>query len=109
MAGQISDTVRVTAQILPAGVRRREFGNTLYLSTADTVVRDPAYAQLIRTVRTYPDADALASGEPTSVTEAADIYFQQVPFPRNLLVATCLLYTSPSPRDRTRSRMPSSA
>ena len=26
-----------------------------------------------------------------------------------LLVNTCLLYTSPSPRDRTRSRMPSSA
>ena len=25
------------------------------------------------------------------------------------LVCTCLLYTSPSPRDRTRSRMPSSA
>ena len=25
------------------------------------------------------------------------------------LVSTCLLYTSPSPRDRTRSRMPSSA
>ena len=25
------------------------------------------------------------------------------------MVATCLLYTSPSPRDRTRSRMPSSA
>ena len=25
------------------------------------------------------------------------------------LTATCLLYTSPSPRDRTRSRMPSSA
>ena len=27
----------------------------------------------------------------------------------HLLVETCLLYTSPSPRDRTRSRMPSSA
>ena len=27
----------------------------------------------------------------------------------NTLVSTCLLYTSPSPRDRTRSRMPSSA
>ena len=26
-----------------------------------------------------------------------------------LLAYTCLLYTSPSPRDRTRSRMPSSA
>ena len=25
------------------------------------------------------------------------------------VVITCLLYTSPSPRDRTRSRMPSSA
>ena len=25
------------------------------------------------------------------------------------LISTCLLYTSPSPRDRTRSRMPSSA
>ena len=25
------------------------------------------------------------------------------------LVSSCLLYTSPSPRDRTRSRMPSSA
>ena len=26
-----------------------------------------------------------------------------------MLTSTCLLYTSPSPRDRTRSRMPSSA
>ena len=28
---------------------------------------------------------------------------------KNALVSVCLLYTSPSPRDRTRSRMPSSA
>ena len=27
----------------------------------------------------------------------------------NIITSTCLLYTSPSPRDRTRSRMPSSA
>ena len=27
----------------------------------------------------------------------------------DVLAASCLLYTSPSPRDRTRSRMPSSA
>ena len=35
-----------------------------------------------------------------------------VPFEMNALSAhrtPCLLYTSPSPRDRTRSRMPSSA
>ena len=30
-------------------------------------------------------------------------------FPYGILSETCLLYTSPSPRDRTRSRMPSSA
>ena len=29
--------------------------------------------------------------------------------PESLLTIICLLYTSPSPRDRTRSRMPSSA
>ena len=28
---------------------------------------------------------------------------------QNEFIETCLLYTSPSPRDRTRSRMPSSA
>ena len=28
---------------------------------------------------------------------------------RSSLITGCLLYTSPSPRDRTRSRMPSSA
>ena len=28
---------------------------------------------------------------------------------RRLIFTACLLYTSPSPRDRTRSRMPSSA
>ena len=30
-------------------------------------------------------------------------------FPVNASLSDCLLYTSPSPRDRTRSRMPSSA
>ena len=30
-------------------------------------------------------------------------------FHKNTLPKLCLLYTSPSPRDRTRSRMPSSA
>ena len=30
-------------------------------------------------------------------------------FDRDKLSKSCLLYTSPSPRDRTRSRMPSSA
>ena len=29
--------------------------------------------------------------------------------PKEILAKTCLLYTSPSPRDRQKSRMPSSA
>jgi hypothetical protein len=32
-----------------------------------------------------------------------------VAWPRQASIGSCLLYTSPSPRDRTRSRMPSSA
>ena len=32
-----------------------------------------------------------------------------IEIPMKLDPSTCLLYTSPSPRDRTRSRMPSSA
>ena len=35
--------------------------------------------------------------------------FSQHPVLLNVLFGACLLYTSPSPRDRTRSRMPSSA
>jgi len=55
--------------------------------------------------------------------ETAPVYFQVEPAPERSFVThnvgriefsltnygTCLLYTSPSPRDRTRSRMPSSA
>ena len=35
--------------------------------------------------------------------------FGEVKKPETINYRTCLLYTSPSPRDRTRSRMPSSA
>ena len=48
----------------------------------------------IRTAGFKRDHDALARG-------VADFTV--------LLIEACLLYTSPSPRDRTRSRMPSSA
>ena len=45
--------------------------------------------------------------EPREVTTAAGAI--PVRAPRVNDKRTCLLYTSPSPRDRTRSRMPSSA
>ena len=43
---------------------------------------------------------------PTS--EENEIWNARIPW-QPIPVYTCLLYTSPSPRDRTRSRMPSSA
>ena len=41
----------------------------------------------------------------------ADVQGERVRFPRGLCrkLITCLLYTSPSPRDKRQSRMPSSA
>jgi len=36
-------------------------------------------------------------------------YFDKSAYGNKIIQHTCLLYTSPSPRDRTRSRMPSSA
>eukprot|EP00657_Telonema_sp_P-1_P007040 TRINITY_DN2660_c0_g1_i7.p1 TRINITY_DN2660_c0_g1~~TRINITY_DN2660_c0_g1_i7.p1 ORF type:complete len:150 (+),score=53.52 TRINITY_DN2660_c0_g1_i7:148-597(+) len=48
--------------------------------------------------------DVLHVGAPSSILDSALALADPV-----LCVDTCLLYTSPSPRDRTRSRMPSSA
>ena len=50
------------------------------------------------------DLKALANGVNTAVMP--NFTFDDT---NNYVLNTCLLYTSPSPRDRTRSRMPSSA
>ena len=41
--------------------------------------------------------------------EATGLNYTEKELTLFILVGICLLYTSPSPRDRTRSRMPSSA
>ena len=43
------------------------------------------------------------------LTTYAELGFDAVEFFLYGVIEICLLYTSPSPRDRTRSRMPSSA
>ena len=97
MVGQISDAVRVTARILPEGVARREFGNTLFLDYSDSVVTTRDEAVLLRSVRTYPDLDALsADAQSASVREAANIYFQQVPFPKSLLAGYVIATVQPA-------------
>ena len=45
----------------------------------------------------------------TANVTGSDSDFDVVGLAPEMTITTCLLYTSPSPRDRTRSRMPSSA
>ena len=76
-----------------------------------SVVREPAG------VRRQPEApgasahgayrDALFSGVPLYTTRL--VRERTFTFPTRDQVRSCLLYTSPSPRDRQKSRMPSSA
>ena len=84
----------------------------LYISV-DVDVMDPAFApgtgtpepggisslELLRAIREIVLSKGMVAMD---VVEVAPVYDQ----PGDI---TCLLYTSPSPRDRTRSRMPSSA
>ena len=44
-----------------------------------------------------------------SFTETVDNLVNNLPYPDNSIAIICLLYTSPSPRDKRQSRMPSSA
>ena len=63
-------------------------------------------------IRSFVTAVA-AWAEKWTLALCVNIFSQHEAMIRNIALAssiqTCLLYTSPSPRDRTRSRMPSSA
>ena len=52
-------------------------------------------------------------GRSDAIQQVLEMVAQVAPIEISVLITgdsgTCLLYTSPSPRDRTRSRMPSSA
>ena len=78
-----------------------------YARTFKTTFQVSLLTTLICIVIGYPLAYFLAQLPP----RWAGIFMLAVllPFWTSLLVRTCLLYTSPSPRDRTRPRMPSSA
>ena len=68
---------------------------------ANSTDENPRWIQLM-----YSDTPDLGK-----VTEAYTKYYQTNPFVKNKHTQyyNCLLYTSPSPRDRQKSRMPSSA
>ena len=56
-----------------------------------------------------PDIDALLARQPAQASSDIDDLFDAAEVDPQAQRSACLLYTSPSPRDRTRSRMPSSA
>ena len=72
--------------LAPSLVRKTNLGGTIHMLVGDS---NPRYLAELNGSRVYCDDMATA--------EAHLDYW------------SCLLYTSPSPRDRTRSRMPSSA
>ena len=88
-----------------------------YAKTADYIVLDgpPRIAEMTRAILMLADLCMVPVG--ASVAEiwaTADLLniIEQAKKVREIdarMIWTCLLYTSPSPRDRTRSRMPSSA
>ena len=63
-------------------------------------------AELIRHYQQYPELITLLEKNVKDETEAYKKFDSNT---LKTLPTACLLYTSPSPRDRTRSRMPSSA
>ena len=77
----------------------------LRLGADDYLTKDISLQQIITRVNTLlRRVDALKAHTETAVQKVAELTLDH-----ERLLASCLLYTSPSPRDRTRSRMPSSA
>ena len=100
-------TERMLAEIISEARRQAEItrGNADAEATAiynEAFGADPEFYTFFRTLESY--ADTLGDGV-TLVISSDSEYFR---FLRDMGLG-CLLYTSPSPRDRTRSRMPSSA
>ena len=60
-------------------------------------------AGLQNNISGYEGADSIVGGKNNRIVGTYGVNNQQN------FIGGCLLYTSPSPRDRTRSRMPSSA
>ena len=77
---------------------RPQVGERFAGTVGDDACRGPADAE-----------EALPAAAPVGTQEVGARRAEQLVDLLGLQLRVCLLYTSPSPRDRTRSRMPSSA
>ena len=78
----------------------------------DTIFGYPGGAVLNLYDELYKNSDRIhhvLTAHEQGASHAADGYARATGRTGVVLATSCLLYTSPSPRDRTRSRMPSSA
>ena len=78
-------------------------GSSFTTSNGTVTVQNPTDWQALSTTLTDAQGSVITYQPPTGTVQV--IY----EFQYHIASDTCLLYTSPSPRDRTRSRMPSSA
>ena len=77
----------------------------IYITANDRVI-DQAIA-LMNSIRLYdPDSPVILIPYDNNYQQIADLLSEKYGV---ILYPDCLLYTSPSPRDRQKSRMPSSA
>ena len=104
-------------QLIMVEIMKKYFGDALLLypvSTSATVLPSPEELRhriLIKVKSTHPFGEDTSSQELLNGHRSRSASTQQSrpPIDMTALPMSCLLYTSPSPRDRTRSRMPSSA
>ena len=63
----------------------------------------------VKAFRSVDDFLVIIDDNPPDPAKIGDLWYDSKPDELTLYLYTCLLYTSPSPRDRQKSRMPSSA
>ena len=73
---------------------------------SETTIFDKILAREIPADIVYEDDQVLAFKD---IAPRAPVHYLIIPKQRIATLNDCLLYTSPSPRDRQKSRMPSSA
>ena len=91
-AGLMSPTDKATLDNLTSSP-----GGVLSITAGDGILVSTTAPHSAGVPEVSANFGAVASGNPVTV------------MPYDISMLACLLYTSPSPRDRTRSRMPSSA
>ena len=77
---------------------------TAFAMKANLPTREPEILKFWQKINLYDELRNESKGKEKFVLHDGPPYANG-----NIHMGTCLLYTSPSPRDRTRSRMPSSA